>query len=183
MRYLSKWGRYGVQVRPQLVEAYANGLIRILQEPIYAIFEPHATRPEERDMAVAYFTFEGYYQEQDEATVFPPDHRIGVYDTEQAQLDGGWSDEVRLEVEAELRRIAERFNYLLEVPATFVAPPWPRYEDYKGTPAALVRKLVDEGYDIYEVMEYERATLNREPVIEALQAALDAPVQEEEVVG
>jgi len=183
MRYLSKFGRLIVQVRAGQYEAYANGIVRTISEPILAVFEPLGVTHDERKLAEEHFLFNGSYQEVDEATVVPPDHRIGVYDTEDAQRAQGWSLETRLEVEQFLRDL-QHFSHIVEVPSTFLDPPWPKYDLFKGTPSALVRKLVDEGHDLSEVLTYERSNQNREPVIEAIERALlDPALTEEEVVG
>jgi hypothetical protein len=67
-------------------------------------------------------------------------------------------------------------------------PPWPRYDDYTGTPAALVRKLVDEGHSLDAVLTYEKATQKREEIVIALEEAISDPSieyepAEEEVIG
>jgi hypothetical protein len=185
MRFVSKYGRFGVQVRPLIQEAYATGLTKTLQEPVYVLFLPGRLTPLERELAVAHWTFNGFYQEQDEVTIVQPDYRIGVFDTIEAQIEHGWSHEIREEIEAVLLDLAERFDDILLVPMVTVPPPWPRYDDYAGAPAALVRKLVDEGHNLDAVLTYEREHQNRSKVIEAIQLAIDDPAQEreEEIVG
>ena len=95
MRFLSKYGRFQVTCRRLIVEHYATGTSRVLQEPLEAHFHEGALLPEERELAIATWTFNGGYQEQDEATWVPPDYRIGLFDSELAQLAHGWSDEDR----------------------------------------------------------------------------------------
>ena len=184
MRFLAKYGRFGLQLRTLEVEAYANGTIRVVQEPIYAMFEPLGVSAEERQLALAHFSFEGFYQEPDEATVVPPDHRIGVYDTDIAANGEGWSDDLKSEVEHRLLDYAERFPYIMPAPVYTPTPPWPRYDSYKGAPQALVRKLIDEGHDLTLVLEYEVYSQNRQPVIDAIEEAIaNSTLLEEEVVG
>src|SRR5262245_15321463 len=124
----------------------------------------------------------------DEVTTVATDYRIGVWDSEQAAADGAWSDELRVEVENFLIHYSERLEDVLVVPLVLVDPPWPRYDEYTGSTAALLRKLVDEGHDLQQVLTYERAVQRREDVIAALLEEIaepqlaDRPL-EEEIVG
>lgn len=181
MRFISRYGRYGVQIKPQIQEAYATGMARVIQEPVYALFETGQLLTHERELALNTWTFNGFYQLEDEVSIMEPDYRIGLFDSRQAQLDKGWTDEIRLEVERELLRLCERSDDMIVVPETVIPPPWPRYDDYSGTPAALMRKLTDEGYELGEVLAYERANQNREKVVEALEQLIANPEPEREV--
>jgi len=184
VRFLSKYGRFGIQFRRMIVEAYATGLTQVVQEPIYLIFREGLMTADERTLALATWTFEGFYQEQDEVTIVAPDYRIGVFDTEIAQRDGAWSDELRIEVENFLISYSERRPDVIVVPLITVPPPWPRYDDYTGTTAALMRKLTDEGHDLEGVLAYERQSQNRPEVLEALDSEIRHPTAlEEEVLG
>lgn len=189
MRFLSRYGEFGVQLRPQVQEAYATGMARVVQEGVYAMFHVQGLTVEEQELANAHWrgSWNGFYQAEDEVTVIPPDYRIGVFDSEQAQLDSGWSDELRLQVEQDLIVLADRFNDMIPVPVLALAPPWPRYDEYTGTPAALVRKLVDEGHSLEAVLAYERENQGRVAVIAELEGLLGSPGElatlHEEVVG
>lgn len=185
MRFLSKFGRFGVQVRPQNQEVYANGMVRVVENQISAVFQPTGLTTAERDLAFKSFSFNGQLQEMDEVTIVQPDYRIGVYDTRDQQLAQGWSDELRKEVEAKLLEHCDRYGDVVAVPVIEIPPPWPRYDDYSGTPAQLVRKLRDEGYELLDVLAYEREHQNRDKICEAISLALDEDVEqlEEELVG
>src|SRR5262245_62260487 len=102
MRFISKYGRLLVQVRAEVTEAYANGIVRTIVEPLGAQFEPGLLRPHEREAALAYFQFSGLPQELDEATTIQPDYRIGVYDSERVTLG---DEERRLIEEALIKAI------------------------------------------------------------------------------
>lgn len=187
MRFVSRYGEFGVQIRPQFVEAYATGGVQVTQQGVYAMFHVIGTRPEEVDLAKERWhgTFNGFYQQEDEVTILPPDYRLGSFDSEQAQLDNGWSDEIRDEVERTLIELSERFNEILVVPATLLPPPWPNYDNFEGTLAALMRKVVDDGYELENVLGYERAMQNRPDVVVALEEliATTDEIPMEEVVG
>src|SRR5215813_12951336 len=102
MRFISRFGRYGVAIRPQIQEAYATGIVKIIQTPLDAMFHEGGLLPNEREMALAHWTFNGSYQELNEVTTVAPDYRIGVFDSIEAQMDRQWTNEERKQVEAEL---------------------------------------------------------------------------------
>lgn len=178
-RFISPWGEYGLSCRRQVMVALGAGMAEERQTPLYAQFHPGGLLAHERELAFATWSWNGQAQEADEATPYPPDYRIGVYDTERAKEANGWTDEEHDLVLAALRKRAGETNDLLEVPATMTSPPWPRYDEYRGSPAALVRKLVDEGYSLGDVLEYERATQNRDNVVSALAKAIAGEAFEE----
>jgi hypothetical protein len=186
MRFISKYGRLQVQVRPQITEAYASGAIQVTQPQVLVQFDPTLLRIHERDLALKTWHFDGMYQEMDEATPVPPDYRIGAFDSVLAAVDNGWSEEVQRDIERKLSEQAERYPHIIVAPLTSVPPPWPRYDAYGGSPTALVRKVIDEGHDLEQVLAYERESLQRAKVIELLQAALageaNAELEEEGVV-
>jgi hypothetical protein len=184
MRFLSRYGRFGVQIRPVIQEAYATGMARVLQEPVYAMFRPEGMLAHERELALNHWSYNGLYQLDDEVSIMPPDYRIGVFDSVLEQQTSGWSDELREEVENELIRLGEIYDTVMMVPATSVPPPWPRYDDYRSGIPALVRKLVDEGHDLEQVLEYERANKNRPELCAQLEALIASPDRQlEEIVG
>ena len=188
VRFLSKYGRFGTSVRRQISESYGTGESKILQAQVMAQFHEGGMSPEERELAVNHWVFEGSYQNLDEVSIVPPDYRIGVFDSEVAQLENGWSDELRVEVEQHLIRHSQRFEDVLVVPRVHIPPPWPRYDEYEGTPAALIAKLIEDGHNLDAVLTYERAMQRREEIVLALEDAISnpevesAPV-EEEVIG
>jgi hypothetical protein len=184
MRFLSKFGRFGVQIRAQNQEPYANGMVRVIDQQVAAIFQPTGLTTSERELAFKSFAFNGSLQEMDEVTIVQPDYRIGVYDTVEQQLAQGWSDELRKEVEQKLLAHANLYGDVVMVPVIEIPPPWPRYDEYGGSPSQLARKLVDEGYNLDDVIAYEREHQNRERVLEAIALACDEVVEaEEELVG
>lgn len=185
MRFVSRYGRFGVQITPERMEALGTGGVRILQEPVYAMFAPGGLEPIERELALNRWAFNGLYQEQDEVTMVPPDYRIGVFDSMQAQLDNSWPDEVRETVEETLTDLAERFEDIIAIPRTFIPPPWPRYDDFAGSVGELMSRLVDDGHDLEAVLTYERASQNRPAIVASLEGLIaGSPDREaEEVVG
>jgi hypothetical protein len=176
MRFISRYGRYAVSFRPMVQEAYATGMARVVQTPLYCFFYPDRLTADERTLALdTWGEWNGGYQEMDEATMVPPDYRIGLFDSHAAQADQGWTDADRIFVEEELVAYCNRWEDVIVVPQTFIEPPWPNYDQFKGTAAALMRKLVDEGHDLEQVLAYEASVQNRPKVIEALHALISDP--------
>lgn len=185
MRFLSKYGRFATSVRRQINEHYATGQSSTVQAQVVAQFHEGGLTPEERELAVTHWVFEGSYQNMDEVSTVPPDYRIGVFDSEQAQLEQGWSDEIRIEVEQHLIQHSQRFEDVLVVPRVHIPPPWPRYDDYDGTPEMLVAKLIEDGHSLEAVLTYEKAMQNRPEIVSTLEEAIAIPELqlEEEVIG
>ena len=190
MRFAAKFGRFGVQIRPMIQEAYATGMAKVIQEPVYAMFEPWDLLPHERELCLAQWSFNGFYQQEDEVTVLPPDHRIGVFDSVAAALLNGWPDATREEVERVLIANASITDNIIVLPLTVVPPPWPRYEDFQGSPDMLIGKLIEDGHDLEETLAYERSSQNRPEVVSLLEeliadpdALLELQPETEEVIG
>lgn len=189
MRFISKDGRLGVVIQRDVQEVFGTGMVKEVQPAIIAQFEPWQLTPNERELAISTWQFNGSNQMADEVTMVPPDNRIGLYDSVRDQETKGFSDEVRIQIETELIRNNQFNPDYMPVPATFYPPPWPNYDEYAGGPAALVRKLVEEGYDLTAVLDYERANQNREKVVEGLEELIRNPdgelaeTEAEEVLG
>lgn len=187
MRFISKYGRYGVQIRPIIAYALPTGGLNTVQDPVYAFFHPMKLTPLEREMALQHWTFNGFYQEEDEVTIVAPDYRIGLFDSDEAALEQGWDPDIKKQVEDTLSDLADRFNDIIVVRSN-VPPPWPRYDEFRGTPQALVRRLVEDGHDLDAVLTYERDHQRRPKILEEIEKAISEGVvelagDEEEVLG
>jgi len=195
VRFISKFAKYALQVRPQVTEAYATGAIKITQEQLVAQFTIAAVTGEERALARQVFSFNGFYQEEDWVTIVEPDYRISAFDSVIAQAEQHWTDDERVAVEQALIREAEAHPqdvYVIE--AKRAVAPWPTYDSFKGTPVALCKKIEEDGYSFIDVLAYERENQNRPEVIAKLELACDfaedglrvneqMPEGEEELVG
>jgi hypothetical protein len=185
MRFISLYGRFMIQYQGMRQEAYANGMVRELQPQINLTFEPYRLTPDERELALNTWTFNGTLQEQDEVTTVAPDYRIGLFDSRQAQEDHLWPDELREKIEQYLFDYSERYDWVLAV-RSHIAPPWPRYDDFRGTPNALIRRLVEDGHELEKVLTYEREHQNRPKIVEELEKAIEhgaVELVEDEVLG
>lgn len=191
MRFVSRWGHFVIQLRPAIQEAYATGMAKVIQEPIYIRFSPYLLSAEERQLAMDTWggDWNGSYQQLDEATMVPPDYRIGVFDSDIQGNSENWDEDTKAWVEEQMTLYCERWPDAIKVPATLLDPPWPKYDEYTGTPTALLRKLVEEGHDVEIVLAYERAVGKREKYIAVMEDYLSDPEQqsalavEEEVVA
>jgi hypothetical protein len=119
----------------------------------------------------------------DEVTPTPFLDRLSVFDTEETALREHWEAKVvrningeivdfKQYVEEALARAAVNspdYRQVIELP---VAPPWPNYLEFRGSLEQLVRRLVEDGHDLQEVIRFEEQTGHRQAVIEVVRAAL-----------
>jgi hypothetical protein len=171
MRFISQSRRFSVQVRPEhgVVE---NGMWAVKTPAIYADFWQDDIREHELADAEKSFNFHGRTTEMDTVTPTPIITRLSVFDTVVAAAAQGWDEETRERVEAFLLQRAEQtgnieFKY---VPEREIAPPWPRYNEFRGSIERLIARLREDGYDFNEVLTYEQSQfgLRRPEVIAAL---------------
>jgi len=194
VRFISKFAKYALQVRPQVVEAYATGAHKITQEQLVARFTIQAVTGDERALARQIFSFNGFYQEEDWVTIVEPDYRISAFDSVISQHEEHWTDEERVMVEQALIREAELHPqdvYVIEAKRAQI--PWPTYDSFKGTNAQLCKKIEEDGYSFVDVLAYERENQNRPEVVAKLELACDfvddglrineQMAEEEELVG
>jgi hypothetical protein len=175
MRFISKYGGHCVVIQHDVQEAYATGMAKVVQPLIEVKFAPWQLTPYERELAIARWVFNGFYLQEDQVTVVPPDHRIGLYDSIADQEAQGYSDEIRELIERELIANALLTDTIIAVPASSYPPPWPRYDDFAGTNDELLERLVEDGHELGAVLEYERANQNRDELVSALQNLIDDP--------
>lgn len=189
MRFIAKYAKYRLQVRPQVVEAFASGGTRIAQEQMVAEFSIAEATGEERAFARQMWTFNGFYQEQDLVTIVEPDYRISAFDSLKAQTQHGWSDAEREIVERALIAVSiDTPQDVLRVEQVRLTAPWPTYDTYTGTRNQLLKKIAEDGYELEDVLAYERENQNRAEIVAALESALEeepdtTPEREEELVG
>lgn len=172
MRFVSKYAKYMLHARRQIVESYATGESRVIQKQLLAVFEVGLVNAEERALARSHFSFNGFAQEQDLVTIVEPDARISAFDSRLAQAQNGWTDEERELVERELIENARRLpEDLIVMEEIRLAPPWPNYDRFTGDVSQLLMKIEDDGYDLDATLAYERENQNRSDVIYMLEKA------------
>jgi hypothetical protein len=119
-----------------------------------------------------------------------PYTRVGWFDSVVAQEANGWTDAERKEVEDAL--IAAEGLYFVRADQPKLSPPWPAYDNLKAqgkrtaamVAEKIVERVVEDGYDVGQVLAYETQNLNRREVIAALEALVDTePESVEETVA
>lgn len=187
-RFASQYGHLVCQVRPEIAEHYATGVSKVIQSAVFAEFKPGGLQAFERELVLGQWNFHGSYQELDEVTTVQPDYRIGVFDSELEARQKSWDDNVRIQVEEALVKLAEQYPHVMVLPRTMVPPPWPKYDDFKGTVGQLLKRLDEDGHDLRLVLIYEQANQNRDALVNALESRIDGfelepEPEEEEVVA
>ena len=110
--------------------------------------------------------------------------RLSVYDTDVEAAEQGWDSATKREVE-EFLVANQDVAYFLCEPVKLAAP-WPGYDKIIVTGrrqiehvVTQIREMVEKGgYDPAAVVEYERQTLARPEVVEALEALSVEPEEE-----
>jgi|SRR5262245_15789352 len=183
MRFVSHVRRFSVQVVQPAVR-YSNYGDRIVDREMYiAQFSDDITNAD-LDFARRVFEEGGFINGRttliDEVTPTPILTRVSVYDTDERALSEGWTPEFKQQVEDFLleRQINHPDFRVLE--EARLDPPWPRYDDFKGTAAKLVEKVVGDGYALPEVLAYERQNKNREDFVSALEVEIAVQAAEVE---
>ena len=180
MRAIAQYANYMLQVQPMRAKGLGDGSIDITQDPIYAKFDPEGMIYEaEIERAGKLFPLHGRTQHVDEATPTDLRPRLSVLDTE-AQ---NWDEETRLKVEAELVRKQAITGHFFIVEDTPIQAPFKTYDTSEKPAFQLVADLVEMGYDLREVLSYERIWGPKRPaVIEALEETIKDR-QAEEIVA
>jgi hypothetical protein len=181
VRFISQYGEYGVQIRPQRGRGMGDGSFQVTQEPLYAKFDHDELVFEvEIERAMKEFGFRGQYQHVDEATPVDPSYRLSVFDSIKQQEKHGWTDEEREIIERELLRKEKITNDFFASTQAPISAPFPKWDDDSIPAYKLVAMLVEMGGDLQLALDYERLFGHRrEGVIEALQEtmATEAPAE------
>ena len=179
MRAIAQYAEYGIQIQPMRAQGLGDGSIQITQQPLYAKFDKEGMIYEaEIERAEKMFPMHGRTQHVDEATPTDIRPRLSVLDTE-AQ---GWDDSTRLRVESELLRKQQITGHFFIVEDTPIEAPFKTYDTSEKPAFQLVADLVEMGFDLREVLTYERIWgPKREAVIEALEETIKDQAVEEVV--
>jgi hypothetical protein len=197
MRFVSHSPRFGVGIVGELVH-FSNYGDRIVERDAYtAEFNQNDVTEDDLHYAERCFKNElGQIRGQtvlgDEVTPTPFLDRVSVFDTDEEAAREDWEGKTFTDprgnvwpfkdyVEDVMSKLAVNhpdFRQIIQRPAE---PPWPNYLQFRGPLERLVEKLVEEGFDLREVLRFEQETGHREAVIEALQARLAQ--QKEEMAG
>jgi len=177
MRAIAQYAEYGIQIQPMRAQGLGDGSIQITQQPLYAKFDKEGMIYEaEIERAEKMFPMHGRTQHVDEATPTDIRPRLSVLDTE-AQ---GWDESTRLRVESELLRKQAITGHFFIVEDTPIEAPFKTYDTSEKPAFQLVADLVEMGFDLREVLTYERIWgPKRDAVIEALEETIKDQAVEE----
>ena len=118
---------------------------------------------------------------QDSEGIARADIRGGAFDLDEAASHFGWDEDTRETIARKMLRALEdpsfRDFWLYETPIP--VPPWPTYEENDVEEIPTVAKAAGL---VIPALNYERATLNREELVEKLQALADEDAEQEEYI-
>lgn len=189
MRFISKFKKYQINFQTDIIEHFATGESRELRPLLNCEFDLYGSMlPHEVEAARGQFMNFGLPTEVDGVTLIDPMVRWSVFDTVQFQEAKGLDDETRERLEQFLLGRHELGADYIMVPTPVLAPPWPTYDTFRGvrglpTAEAIAKKVREDGYDVVDVLAYERQNANRQDVIDALEAVgTPIAVEDEELV-
>ena len=168
-RFVSPHRNFSVGVRSAR-ESYLgpDGKMVPAVAELTANFTPDLRTAEDTALAKSVFTFRGMPIYEDGSDIDPA-FRISVFDSEVAKLQNRWTDaEEALVVEA--LRTAVGSGGCAEVIPEKTPKPWNGYDGLEDADKIVELALAIDA-DLTQVEMYERENLNRDKVIEALQAA------------
>lgn len=188
MRFVSHSPAMTVGVLPKKAHFSNFGDEIIDQEGYMAQFSPNDVVEADLRFAEKAFTNEfgqihGQTVMGDEVTPTPFIDRLSVFDTEEMAAREQWDARTVTDVYGKTfpfkeyveKVLSERavdhpdFRLVVEAPAE---PPWPNYMEYRGSLEQLVERLVEDGYDLPEVIRFEEQSGHRQAVIDALRVTI-----------
>lgn len=173
MRFVAKYQKYAIQARPQREIVTIDGIPMVAQEQIILEFEQGSLRPYEVDAGISQLGARRGLPDG-----IDPSYRLSVFDTEWAQAAFGWDNDTVEYAEKFLQANPSFGVDYIMVEEPKVAAPWPRYDSIADL-EQLVEKVVTDGFDIADVIAYERQNQNRPDVLAALELEQlpDAPAE------
>jgi hypothetical protein len=176
-RFISQIRRFSICVDKGHTR-FVDGVEETVRSPIYADFWQEDIREHEVMAAEKSFNLHGRTTEMDQVTPSPILNRLSVYDTIVAQEREGYTDEQREQIEQFMLRRAEQTgnSTFMMVPEREILPPWPRYNEFRGSVDRLLERIAEDGYDLNSVLTYEASQygLRRPAVMDALKEQIEA---------
>lgn len=188
MRFISHIRQMSVQIQAGRGRPDGLGNVTVVVPNIIAQFTPGGLNVGDLEFAREQFEEKGELNGRttllDEVTLSPLLNRLSTFDTEDlsfveemTQLDdefGAPTQRINGETFATHKQLVEAklidrggpgkdFQQITEIK---VDAPWPRYLEFAGTFEELAQKVVDDGYDIRQVLAFERQNLNRPELVE-----------------
>jgi hypothetical protein len=116
----------------------------------------------------------------DEVTPVPLIERLSIFDTVEEALRGGWAGRTHTDEHGKvwdfqdyiemklLERSLGHDDFRLHEHAK-EPPPWPKFDSFSGSLDDLFAKIDEDGFDLRQVLSYERQNGRRAALIEALE--------------
>lgn len=173
-RFVAKYAGYRHGVRTGRFMVLADGQRQELSKDLVAKFARGVATEDEIQLAVVSLNHNGLPHDRDTEEHFSPRSRISAFDTQQAQVANGWTDEERELVEYTLRNSPHNGVEFIEVTeAPVTGKPWATYDSTEPWLVAEIAAMVR--VPLEQVAAYERAHQNRPEVLASL-----VPIAEEE---
>jgi len=155
MRFVSQYKMFGMQIRPIREMVLATGQTQVMVEPLYIQFWQGDISDAEIAAAEAHWgKFAGRTLERDQVTPTPLISRLSVFDTDAEHHPWANDTEVKEMVEEMLLSKAGAKDYIY-VPREALAPPWPTYDNFKGSLASLLKRIDEDGFGLEQILAYE----------------------------
>lgn len=181
MYVICPYPRYRMNVRSEVKDRDERGMEYVKKPRLYVQFMHGGHCPDwAKQMALQKFQWRGLPYAQDPLT------RLGWWDDAIVQREHGWSDEDMDILRETLIKNEDRHPYMI-VEAPGMEPPWPAYDELKvqgrRNKSVVTEKVLEgisvTGVDRDYVVAYEKANLNRDWLIEAVENF--RPIVEDEV--
>lgn len=171
MRFISPHRGYAINIRNPVQVPDKYGQMNEVEKGLVASFDISSSPKDwEIDQAEKSLDFRGMPVEEHTEEAIPVYLRLSVFDSEQAQIHNGWTDEERRVVEEKMLRLQHPQEFILSAKPAVPAP-WPAY-DTITIPVKIKKTVAELGYDPQTVIEYERDNANRPEVLAALEELL-----------
>lgn len=157
MRFVSQYKKFGMQIRPIREMVLSTGQVQVQVEPLYIRFWQGDISEAEVAAAEQHWPkFAGRTLERDQVTPTSLLSRLSVFDSDAETQPWADDQEVKEMVEEALLAKAGGKDFI-HVPRPTLAPPWPTYDDYKGSLNALLKRIEEDGYLLENVLAYEES--------------------------
>lgn len=179
-RFVSNGAGFAIALRAEVPAVFnaAGGIVEPAKPMLEAKFDETPAGPNDYEAKVALEHFgdrmTGFTVEEDEMTRTNPRNRLGLFDSAVSQQIHNWSDKDREFVEDALMNARSYGGDFILVEEPKLPAPWPKYDDQgpvarKTLAQTIADKVHQDGYEIDDVIAYEKQNRDRGDVIEALE--------------
>lgn len=179
-RFIAQFANYSHGIRNPEFMILANGKTQDLVRGLEANFERGTLTEDEVQFGLKTFKFRGLNIDTTTNEHESGRNRLSGFDSLDAQIMNGWTDEERELVEKTLRNSPYIGNAFVELVAPPAVMPWPNYPNVES-PEEIVKVALSIGLDLNEVLRYEKENRNAAPVVNALEDAIAGVPQEETI--